>query len=57
VSVRLTLLERLEYWMRRRLESGELDEDQRADLMNDIAFIHSIESDIKRDLESASIRT
>jgi hypothetical protein len=56
-ALALSALERLEYGMRRRLESSELDEDQRADLMNDIAFIHSIESDIKRDLEGASIRT
>ena len=56
-SLVLSALKRLEYWMKQRLDSGEIDDEQRADLMNDIAFIHSIESDLRRELERASIRT
>jgi hypothetical protein len=43
----LNALERCEYWMRQRLESGQIDDDQRADLMNDIAFVHSIEHGLR----------
>ena len=48
VTLALGALERCEFWMRQRLESSGLDEDLRADVMNDIAFIHSIESDLRR---------
>ncbi|MGO8916519.1 MAG: hypothetical protein ACLQJR_11495 [Stellaceae bacterium] len=51
----LGALERLEYWMRQRLESGDIDEDQRSDLMNDIAFIHSIENDLKRETARGAV--
>ncbi len=44
----LKALDRLEYWMRKRFESAEADEDQKADLANDIAFIHSVVSDLLR---------
>lgn len=48
VTLAIGALERCEFWMRRRLDSSALDEDQRADVMNDIAFIHAIESDLRR---------
>ncbi len=48
-------LQQLEYWLRQRLESGKLDEDQRADAANDIAFIHSIDSDLRREMARATV--
>jgi hypothetical protein len=47
-TLALDALERFEYWMRQRLEAGDVDEDQRSDLINDIAFVHAVESDLKQ---------
>lgn len=33
-----------------RLDSGQLDEDQEADAVNDLGLIHAIENDLKREL-------
>ncbi len=53
-ALALSALVRFEYWMRVRLQSGDLDEDQRADLMNDIAFIHTVQSELRRESERQS---
>jgi hypothetical protein len=53
-TLALGALERFEFWLRQRLESGAVDEDQRADLMNDIAFVHSIESDLRHAAERST---
>jgi hypothetical protein len=45
----LNLLSRFEGWMKERLGSGRLDEDQRAETINDLRFIYAIQSDIRED--------
>jgi hypothetical protein len=44
----LRALERFEREMTRQLKTGDLDENQKADAMNDIAFIRSVMSDLRQ---------
>jgi hypothetical protein len=45
----LSALEQFGQSMKQYLGSGHLDEDQRAEVINDLRFIDAIESDLRRD--------
>ena|ERR1700685_3992337 len=47
-SFALSAFEQFEYWMKQKLESGRLDDDQRADIINDLSFVHAVENDLKK---------
>jgi hypothetical protein len=48
-ALTLTALERFETWMKECLETANADEDRRADLINDIRFVQTIENDLRKE--------
>jgi hypothetical protein len=52
--IALRALEFVQRGMAQRIESGSLDEDEVADLTNDLQFIRSLETDLRRSCSPAA---
>ncbi|MGH6988812.1 MAG: hypothetical protein ACREFD_15665 [Stellaceae bacterium] len=52
-TLALDALDRFESRLRQEIEGG-VDEDQAADLSNDIAFIRSVKSDLQKEISRAA---
>ncbi len=50
VPLILEALAHAEKWMKRRLENKSLDEDERADIINDLSFADSVTKHIQQEM-------
>lgn len=53
-ALALRALERSEQGMKQQIDTDGIDEDRKADLMNDIAFIRSVKSDLRHEASRAA---